>query len=309
MSTLNAIADAQLGQEVVLHESRPSELTGTKFTAEQIQTDCPARLQKIAREIAEHFQEVSERAKGLDTNVIAINNLYAEAQELCDVGGYAKFRELFCPQLGKSQAYVRLAIAAGKTTLVEHLTEQRERKQRSRAKQRAATAHSVTVPEKSKPQEAPIEGGAVEAEAANSGTVPENSDPEAEAPTAPTADGMPETTNIASKRMPERPNPEGSRAAAECMRVFTGCVMELHRVTNKKLPAHFSETTISIKTIAQLRDLFAGLVAELENVSAAELAPTRALPEGSPISTKMSACGGTTTAAPEMGADMAASHG
>jgi hypothetical protein len=45
--------------------------------------------------------------------------LIAEAQELCDVGGYEKFRELFCPQLGKSPAYVRLSIAAGKTTLVE----------------------------------------------------------------------------------------------------------------------------------------------------------------------------------------------
>ena len=51
MSTVKAIADVQPGQEIVLHERGLSELTGPKFTAEQIQMACPARLQDIAREI------------------------------------------------------------------------------------------------------------------------------------------------------------------------------------------------------------------------------------------------------------------
>src|ERR1700730_15263813 len=101
-------------------ERMPSELAKPKLTAANIEANCPVRLQEIGREITERLQEAREQTRRADDHVIAINKLIAEARELCDVGGYDKFREMFCPQLGKSQAYVRLAIAAGKTTVVEH---------------------------------------------------------------------------------------------------------------------------------------------------------------------------------------------
>jgi hypothetical protein len=119
MSISNATAHIQPGREVVLSAHQPSELTGPKFTAADIEKDCPVRLREISSEIGELYGEARQQAKRLDDHVIAINKLISEAQDRCDVGGYDKFRELFCPQLGKSQAYVRLAIAAGKTTLVE----------------------------------------------------------------------------------------------------------------------------------------------------------------------------------------------
>ena len=160
--------------------------------------------------------------EGLNDNVIAINNLYAEAQELCDVGGYAKFRELFCPQLGKSQAYVRLAIAAGKPTLVEHHNGQRERKQKSRAKQRAAKANSVTVPEKSKPKDAPTEQG------------------EIEAPSAP----------VEQTRGPTKPR-RLVTSGDEALRDFTERVQELDRM--KKYPSTLlSGTAVSVEVLDRL---------------------------------------------------------
>ena len=189
MSTVNTMPNSRTPPKL-------PELGEPKFTAAQIEKDCPARLQQIGREIAERLKKAEKQAKLAADHVIAVDQLLAEAKELCDDGGFKKFRELFCPQLGKSQAYALLAIAAGKKTLAEHRTAERERKQKSRANQRAAAANSGTVPEKSKQQDAPAEAGVVEhpstaveqtpepskcpstvasAAAANSGTVPEKS--------------------------------------------------------------------------------------------------------------------------------------
>ena len=129
---------------------RPSDLS-ISSRLRRSEKDCPARLQQIGREIAERLKRAEKQAKLAADHVIAVDKLLAEAKELCDGGGFKKFRELFCPQLGKSQAYVLLAIAAGKKTLAEHRTEERERKQKSRANQKTVAANSGTVPEKSNP--------------------------------------------------------------------------------------------------------------------------------------------------------------
>jgi len=56
--------------------------------------------------IKERIEEAREQTKRLDDHVIAINQLIVEAKALCDAGGFKKFREQFCPQLGKTQSYV-----------------------------------------------------------------------------------------------------------------------------------------------------------------------------------------------------------
>jgi uncharacterized Zn finger protein (UPF0148 family) len=122
----------------------------TKLTAAQIEKGCPARLQAIGQEITARLAKADKKTQEANDHLIAVNQLLAEAKRLCDSGGFQKFRELFCPQLGKSQAYAMLAIAAGRKTIEQHRSEERERKQKTRERQKAAT-NSGTVPEKLQP--------------------------------------------------------------------------------------------------------------------------------------------------------------
>jgi hypothetical protein len=212
-------------------------LTEPKYSAAQIETDCPPRLQQIAREITKQLAEAREQ---IDDHVIAINKLIAEAQELCDVSGYDydKFREQFCPQLGKSQAYVRIAIAAGKTTLVEHRAKERERKRKTRAVRKVAAANSGTVPEMSVAPDTATGGGGVEAApAANSGTVPEKS----VAPDTATGGGGVQDTSTAVQRTP-RPT-EMRRSGMPTHKVVlevTARVDDLIRRIGNREPLYFT---------------------------------------------------------------------
>ena len=86
------------------------------------------RLRQIGKEITERLAKADKQTQLARDHLIAIEQLLKEANELCDGGGFKKFRELFCPQLGKSQAYALLAIAAGKKTFAEHRANERERK-------------------------------------------------------------------------------------------------------------------------------------------------------------------------------------
>ncbi len=138
-----------------MEKSNVVTTTEHKLTAAQVEDDCPVRLRQIGKEIGKRLEKAERQAEGAQNHLIAIDQLLAEAKELCDGGGFDKFRELFCPQLGKSQTYVLLAIAAGKKTLAEHRAEERQRKQKTRAKQKAAAANSGTVPEKSGSEVAP----------------------------------------------------------------------------------------------------------------------------------------------------------
>ncbi len=125
-----------------------------KLTAEQIEKECPARLQQIGKEIRQRIAKAERQAELAQNHLIAVDQLLAEAKTMCDEGGFEKFRESFCPQLGKSQAYALLAIAAGKKTLAEHRADERERKRRTRANQKALESLSGTVPEN---RESPLE--------------------------------------------------------------------------------------------------------------------------------------------------------
>jgi hypothetical protein len=267
-----------------------------KFTAADIEKDCPVRLREISSEIGELYGEARQQAKRLDDHVIAINKLISEAQDLCDVGGYDKFRELFCPQLGKSQAYVRLAIAAGKTTLVEHRAKERERKQKTRAK--AVVANSGTVPEKADPEtEAPGAGiGSGEptratnrpnqsggpAAVANSGTVPENSDTEPEAPGGGVRDGEPARTTISPNQLVGPATFQSSLKSSDSgLSGFNSYFVELKRRISKHPVERFQETAIPPDDIKRVGYFLIDLARALkEKAEAAKLAATTALPDG-----------------------------
>jgi hypothetical protein len=243
MSTVNATASAQTAPKVVLPGPTPLQRTEPKVTAAQIENGCPARLQEIGRKITKRLGEAREQAKHVDDHVIAINNLVAEAKEICFIGGFDKFRELFCPQLGKSQAYVRLDIAAGKTTLVEHRTKERERKQMARANQKAAAAKFRDVPDKSG----------------------------LEAPSAFTENDGHEATNLA----PEPAKPRRAVAPGdEALIDFSARVMELIRRTAKREPERFSATAVPADDLARLGNF----LTDLENLKKSDAAkPARVL--------------------------------
>jgi hypothetical protein len=144
-----------------------------KLTALDVENECPDRLKSIAKEIKERLVKYEKQKQVAQDHLVAIGQLLAEARDLCDRDGFKKFRELYCPQLGKTQAYAMRAIAAGKKSLAQHRAEESERKRRTRARQRAAT-ESGTVPEnRLVQQDDPIEAGQAETDAAEPEQTPE----------------------------------------------------------------------------------------------------------------------------------------
>jgi hypothetical protein len=228
----------------VTQTTSDTSVANPKFTAEQIEGACPPRLQQIAREITELHKTAQRQVELANDHLIAIEKLLAEAKELCDGGGFYKFRELFCPQLGKSQAYALRAIAAGKKTLAEHRAAERERKQKSRANQRAATANSGTVPEKSTPLEAFTDGGAAEATC---------------------------TASTPKKRM--------SLAHFQALAGFSRAARILVQLTSNKKARRFAETSLTADELERLGKLLID-IANIKKSRTINPASIMALPNG-----------------------------
>jgi hypothetical protein len=122
-----------------------------KLTAAEIGAEnCPVEMRDLGKRIAAHLEKAAHAEQKAENHRIAAGQLLAQAKKACDEGGFAAFRERFCPQLGKSRAYELLAIATGKKTVEEVRADERARKANTRARQKAA-ANSGTVPEKSQP--------------------------------------------------------------------------------------------------------------------------------------------------------------
>lgn len=283
MSNVNTMADVQTGQEVVLPERGLSELTEPKFTATQIENDCPARLQQIGREIAERLKKAEKQAKLAADHVIAVDKRLAEAKALCDGGGFHALQKKFFPNLGKSRVYELLAIGTNKKSVEEIKADTRARVAKHRANKATALV-SVTVTEKSGPQPG-ARGG-------------------------PKEDGRLEDTSVTSE---QAPNPSKPRSAAapgdEAERAFTVRVMELYRTTAKRPPERFSSSTAPVEVFAWLGNLFTD-IANIKKSDAAKLELITALPENGTASAEQSA-GGTEdqlrTRDAELGDDLDAS--
>ncbi len=115
----------------------------TKFTAQQVEQDCPTQLQDLAKNIATHLDQARKSEEKAQQHYTAAAKYLAQAQAVCDESGFKAFQEKFCPDIGRSRAYELLAVVRGKKTLGEIKDSTRERQRRHRAKK--AEQKSVTV--------------------------------------------------------------------------------------------------------------------------------------------------------------------
>jgi hypothetical protein len=207
----------------------------SKITARQIETD--ARLQQLGKEITERLEKARKNRQLAEDHIIAVNARIAEAKKLCDDGGFKKFRELFCPQLGKSQAYALHAIGAGKKTLEQHRNEQRDRQRKSRSNQKSPPANSVTVTEDQRTHNPELHAGGNEPRKDQSAIA---------------------TSAIASG--------DGTLSR------FSGLLLELVRITDKKRAKRFDRASVSANDLRKLGSLLIN-VADLKESAVADPAP------------------------------------
>ena len=62
-----------------------------KLTAEEIEKECPARLQQIGKEIRQRLAKADKQTELAQNHLIAVEQLLVEAKALCDDGGFKKF--------------------------------------------------------------------------------------------------------------------------------------------------------------------------------------------------------------------------
>jgi hypothetical protein len=116
------------------------------WTTAQIEKDCPVKLQDLGKRINVHLAKATQCDDKAEQHRISAGQLLAEAKAACDNGGFNKFRELFCPSLGKSRAHELLQIASGKKTVDETKTATRERVKKHRAAKATAPMVSALQP-------------------------------------------------------------------------------------------------------------------------------------------------------------------
>lgn len=254
MSISNAMANVQASKECALRESTSSELTSPKFTAAQIEKDCPARLHDLAQEITEGLEKVYEQKKLADDQVIAVKKLIAEVKALCDVGGFAAFREKFFPNLGKSRVYELLAIGTGKKSVEEARASNRKHQAKHRAN-KAEVPLSVTVTDELDP--------------AAKGIPQERSEVDAPA--------------VASDQIPEKKPRSSVSPGDEVTPKFTTLVLELDRRTYKRPPAQFSATAASVEVLTRLGSFLTD-TANFKKSEAVKPARITALPDNGGVS-------------------------
>lgn len=152
-----------------------------------------------------------------------------------------------------------LAIAAGKKTLAEHRAEERQRKQRTRAKQKAAV---------------------------NSGTVPERSGPEAEGTPIDIAPADAPSTAPEEAPEPAKPRRAVSSKDEACFD-FTARVCDLlQRIRGRKVK-RFVATAVPVDDLAKLGKYLSDL-ADLIKSNAAKPTPSMVLHGNGTVSVEQS---------------------
>jgi hypothetical protein len=131
------------------------------LTAKQIEKACPAAIEDLGKRIAvqrdkaiDYENKATHNKNKAEQHWTSVGQLLVEAKKACDAGGFAAFRQRFCPDLGKSRAHELLRIASGSRTVEETKTATRERVRKHRAAKKkdasegapAAAAVSVTGP-------------------------------------------------------------------------------------------------------------------------------------------------------------------
>jgi hypothetical protein len=119
-----------------------------KVTAAQIEkgVDLPPRLQEIGEEITARLTTADRALERAENHTIAIDQLLSEAKAFCDEGGFKRFKEKFCPSLGRSRSYELFAVSAGRKTDEQTKNETRERQRKYRTKIKAKLAETERLP-------------------------------------------------------------------------------------------------------------------------------------------------------------------
>lgn len=233
--------------------SREMTITKRKFTAADIEQDCPDRLQQMGKQIAARLEKIDKQIVQAENHSISVNQLITQAKELCDEGGFNAFREKFFPNLGKSRVYELLAIGTNKKSIEETKASNRKRQAKHRANK---------------------------AEAPNSVTVTENSEPEALG--APTEAGTVETTNIA----PEQQTPGLSKARGsvspgdEALMGFSSVVCRLLQIIKNKKPERYAKTSHDPDDLEMIGQFFIAVGIIRKKSQADRPAALMALPDG-----------------------------
>lgn len=193
------------------------------LTAAQVEQNCPVKLQDLGKKVNAHLTKAAQCEDKAEQHRVSAGQLLVEAKKACDDGGFRKFRELFCPQLGQSRVYELLAIATNKKSIEDIKAGTRERV----AKHRANKANSVTVTEKP------------------------NSISQAEG--TPTEGGNVEVASLVPEQTPEPAEPRGSvQTKDDALFGFTAHVRELIRRTTKRRVGRFAATAVAADDLAKL---------------------------------------------------------
>jgi hypothetical protein len=207
-----------------INATSSTPVTEPKFTAAQIEENCPVALQDLGKRIAVQYEKALKYDDKADQNYTTVAQLLGTAHGACDEGGFNAFRDKFFPSLGQSRVYELLAIGTGKKTVEETRADTRARVTKHRANKAAASV-SDTVTENLEP----VTLGAPE----------ERSEIDAPA--------------VASEQMPEPKKPRSSVSPGdEVTPKFTTLVLELDRRTYKRPPTQFSATAASVEVLARL---------------------------------------------------------
>jgi hypothetical protein len=179
--------------------------------------------------------------------MIKLQELIAEAEQLCDSSGFDAFRKKFFPNLGKSRVYELLAIASGKKSIEETRAVNRKRVAKYRAN-KAPASLSVTVTEK---LERDALGAANEVEVLDEGAT------------------------LVPVQVPQLARPQSRIATGDSVLLdFSSRVLELIRRTSNKKVERFAKTSVTADELAQLGK-FLIAIADLKRSATPDRASSR----------------------------------
>jgi hypothetical protein len=225
-----------------------ADLTTTeKVTADEVDQNCPSELQGLAERIIAHLEKAEQYKDKAEQHRRSAGQCLAEAQKVCNVGGFKAFREKFFPQLQKSRVYQLLQIATDKKSVEEVRADTRERVQRSRANKAA----SATVAESSV----------------------STAEPQANPDSAAEAHDFDKKSIDATKPM------SGISPADYQLFRFTTAFVELARVTERRQANRFAKTAASADDLARVGELLSR-VASLKKSSTVASTMTEEPPPG-----------------------------
>jgi hypothetical protein len=86
------------------------------LTAAQIDRNCPVHVEGWGKQAAAHYDKAVQYEGKADDHWNSLGQYLAKAKAACDGGGFAAFREKFCPHLGKTRINELLRIGSGDKT-------------------------------------------------------------------------------------------------------------------------------------------------------------------------------------------------